>query len=169
MIFHNFMFFLQSRRGPRAIVQPTWPLTAALINHLKYYHLTVFYNFSSSSTAQTKVTSLHLMIVILIIKTIGYLYTSTQLLLLLGMKIARKRGREKNTICQFYNSCCLILIINHCEKIFFRYYLSSAVCVCVCVCMCVCGCVCVCVCVYYRHTVQPRTFKLWHNIPYVNI
>ena len=26
----------------------------------------------------------------------------------------------------------------------------------------------VCLC-DYSHTVQPRTFKFWHNIPYVNI
>ena len=55
--------------------------------------------------------------------------------------------------------------INHREKTFFRYYLSSAVwCVCVCVFLCVYVCLC-----GYGHTVKPRTLKLWHNIPYVNI
>ena len=41
-----------------------------------------------------------------------------------------------------------------------RYNLSSAVCVYVCMRVCLCD---------YSHTVQPKTFKFWHNIPYVNI
>ena len=49
---------------------------------------------------------------------------------------------------------------------FFRYYLSSAVCVCVCVCVYVGVYVCLC---DYSHTIQPRAFKFWHNIPYVSI
>ena len=50
------------------------------------------------------------------------------------------------------------------RKTFFRYYLSSVVCmhVGVYVGMYVCFC-------DFSHTVQPRTFKFWHNIPYVNI
>ena len=44
----------------------------------------------------------------------------------------------------------------------------SLMCVCVCVCV-LCVYVCVCVCMSLRlHTVQPRTFKFWHNIPYVS-
>ena len=38
--------------------------------------------------------------------------------------------------------------------------------VCMWVCMWVCMYVCLC---DYSHTVQPRTFKFWHNIPYVKI
>ena len=46
--------------------------------------------------------------------------------------------------------------INHSEKHFFMYYLSSAV--------CVCGYV---GSLDVSYTVQPATLKLWHNIPHV--
>ena len=56
-----------------------------------------------------------------------------------------------------YNSRVHVTI-NHSD--FFRHYLSLARSVCVCLCVYLCD---------YSHTVQPRTFKFWHNIPHVNI
>ena len=50
-------------------------------------------------------------------------------------------------------------IINHREKNFFLVLPKFGS-------MCVCSYVCLC---DYSHTVQPRAFKFWHNIPYVNI
>ena len=59
----------------------------------------------------------------------------------------------------------IFLIFNHGEMFFLGItYVRQYVCVCVCVCMCVCVCLC-----DYSHTVQPRAFKFWHNIPYLNI
>ena len=43
-----------------------------------------------------------------------------------------------------------------------REYYQMFICVCMWVCMHVCLC-------DYSHTVQPRAFKFWHNIFYVNI
>ena len=52
------------------------------------------------------------------------------------------------------------LLVNNRDLLKFRYYLSSAVYVCVCVCLYVFA---------ITVTVQPRSFKLWQTIPYVNI